>query len=63
MCIVIPLAYRERLVMPKLIINAGGDEFFLPDDNYYFWDDIPSQKYLRLVKCEALAGISELLES
>jgi PhoPQ-activated pathogenicity-related protein len=35
--------------MPKLVINTGGDEFFLPDDNYYFWDDLPEPKFLRLV--------------
>ena len=22
--------------MPKLIVSTGGDEFFLPDDSYYY---------------------------
>lgn len=35
--------------MPKLVINAGGDEFFLPDDNHYFWDDLVGPKYFRYV--------------
>ena len=33
--------------MPKFLINTGGDEFFLPDDNHYFWDDLPGEKFLR----------------
>ncbi len=37
------------MTMPKLVVNSGGDEFFLPDDNYYFWDDLPGKKFLRLV--------------
>lgn len=40
-------AYLERLTMPKLLINTGGDEFFLPDDNHYFWNDLPDDKYVR----------------
>lgn len=35
------------MTMPKLLINAGGDEFFMPDDNHYFWDDLPGPKYFR----------------
>ena len=27
-----PYEYRERFVMPKLIISSTGDEFFMPDD-------------------------------
>lgn len=38
--------------MPKLIITTGGDEFFLPDDSYYFWDSLLGEKHLRLVKIE-----------
>ena len=40
-------AYLDRLTMPKLLINSGGDEFFLPDDNHYFWNDLPGEKFLR----------------
>ena len=42
-------AYVDRLVMPKLVIHAGGDEFFLPDDSYYFWDALQGEKYIRYV--------------
>lgn len=41
------LAYLDRLTMPKYLINSGGDEFFMPDDNHYFWDDLPNDKYFR----------------
>ena len=40
-------AYVDRLTMPKLLINTGGDEFFLPDDNHYFWNDLPGEKFVR----------------
>nr|XP_054762652.1 autocrine proliferation repressor protein A-like [Lytechinus pictus] len=46
--IVDPLAYKDRLTMPKLIITAGSDEFFLPDDSYYYFDLIPEPKFLRI---------------
>jgi PhoPQ-activated pathogenicity-related protein len=32
--------YRERLRMPKVIISSTGDEFFMPDDSYNFFDDL-----------------------
>ena len=27
--------------VPKLVINAGNDEFFLPDDDHIWWDALP----------------------
>jgi PhoPQ-activated pathogenicity-related protein len=44
-----PYSYRERLTMPKLILNACGDQFFLPDSSQFYFDDLPSPKYLRYV--------------
>ena len=41
------LAYVSRLTMPKLLITTGGDEFFLPDDSYNFWDSLRGEKHLR----------------
>ena len=29
-------AYRDKLVMPKLVINCGNDEFF-NNDNARYW--------------------------
>ena len=36
-----PYEYRDRFVMPKLIISSTGDEFFMPDDrNGYFTNSL-----------------------
>ena len=47
--IVEPYEYRERLTMPKLMINATGDQFFLPDSHRFFFDDLTGPKYVRYV--------------
>jgi len=47
--IVDPYAYKERLTMPKVIISACGDEFFLPDDSHYFFDDMQGPTYMMLL--------------
>ncbi|KAG5853646.1 hypothetical protein ANANG_G00028200 [Anguilla anguilla] len=45
-----PLAYSERYRMkPKLIISTGGDEFFLPDDSRYYYQQLPGEKHLRVL--------------
>ena len=44
-----PHYYRHRLTMPKFIINATGDQFFLPDSSKFYWDDLRGEKYLRYV--------------
>ncbi|MEZ6137844.1 MAG: PhoPQ-activated pathogenicity-related family protein [Pirellulaceae bacterium] len=44
-----PYSYRNRLVMPKLILNAVGDQFFLPDSSQYYWDALVGEKHLRYV--------------
>ena len=44
-----PYEYRQRLTMPKFIINAGGDQFFLPDSSQFYFNDLPGVKYLRYV--------------
>jgi PhoPQ-activated pathogenicity-related protein len=36
---------REYLDMPKLVIKAGNDEFFMFDDTQFFFDDLPGVKY------------------
>lgn len=44
-----PFAYRDRLTMPKLLMNACGDQFFLPDSSQFYFDDLPGPKYLRYI--------------
>lgn len=47
--IVDPYLYRDRFTMPKFILNAAGDEYFLPDTTRYFIDDLPGLTRLRIV--------------
>lgn len=47
--IVEPYEYRERLTMPKLLLNATGDQFFLPDSHRFYFDDLKGPKYVRYV--------------
>jgi PhoPQ-activated pathogenicity-related protein len=49
MKIVEPYEYRDRLTMPKLIINSAGDDFFLPDSSQFYWDGLKGEKHLRYV--------------
>jgi PhoPQ-activated pathogenicity-related protein len=44
-----PFEYRDRLTMPKLLLNAAGDQFFLPDSAQFYFDELPGVKYLRYV--------------
>jgi PhoPQ-activated pathogenicity-related protein len=44
-----PLAYRDRLTLPKLLINACGDQFFVPDSSRLYFDQLPGVKYLRYI--------------
>ena len=44
-----PFQYRERFTMPKFLINAADDQFFLPDSSQFYWDQLPGEKYLRYV--------------
>jgi len=44
-----PYYYRHRLTKPKLIVNASGDQFFLPDSSQFYWNELDGPKYLRYV--------------
>ncbi len=44
-----PYEYRDRLTMPKYIVNAAGDQFFLPDSSQFYWNDLLGEKHLRYV--------------
>ena len=44
-----PFEYRTRFTMPKLMLNATGDQFFLPDSSQFYFDQLPGEKYIRYV--------------
>ncbi|HEV2988721.1 MAG TPA: PhoPQ-activated pathogenicity-related family protein [Candidatus Angelobacter sp.] len=44
-----PYEYRDRLTLPKYIINSAGDQYFLPDSSRFYFDDLLGEKYLRYV--------------
>jgi PhoPQ-activated pathogenicity-related protein len=44
-----PYSYRARLTMPKYMINAAGDQFFLPDSSQFYFQDLKGEKYLRYI--------------
>jgi PhoPQ-activated pathogenicity-related protein len=44
-----PYEYRDRLTLPKLILNAAGDQFFLPDSSRFYFDALRGEKHLRYV--------------
>ncbi len=44
-----PYTYRDRLTMPKFVVNSTGDQYFLPDSSRFYFDDLPGEKYLRYV--------------
>ena len=44
-----PYQYRDRLTMPKYMVNASGDQFFLPDSSRFYFDDLRGEKLLRYV--------------
>lgn len=44
-----PYVYRDRYKMPKLVLNAAGDQFFTPDSSRFYYHDLPGEKLLRYV--------------
>ena len=44
-----PFEYRSRYTMPKYIINATGDQFFVSDSSQFYYNELPGPKYLRYV--------------
>jgi PhoPQ-activated pathogenicity-related protein len=47
--VVDPYLYRDRLTMPKFLLNSAGDQYFLPDTTRYYLDDLPGVTRLRCV--------------
>ncbi|CAM3431337.1 PhoPQ-activated pathogenicity-related family protein [Paracidovorax anthurii] len=40
---------HERLQVPKYIVNASGDDFFVPDGSHFYYGKLPGIKSLRMV--------------
>ena len=36
--------------MPKFMVNASGDQIFLPDNSHQYFSQIPGEKYVRYVE-------------
>ena len=47
--IVDPYEYRQRYTAPKYLVNASGDQFFLPDSSMFYFDDLIGESHLRYV--------------
>ncbi|MBI4583530.1 MAG: hypothetical protein HY717_05870 [Planctomycetes bacterium] len=47
--IIDPFEYRERLTLPKYLVNSADDQFFVPDSAQFYFKDLPGPKYLRYV--------------
>ena len=39
--IVDPFEHRDKLIMPKLVVNCAHDEFFNLDNSRNWWDEMP----------------------
>jgi len=44
-----PYAYRDRLTLPKYIVNSTGDQYFLPDSSQFYVGGLRGETYLRYV--------------
>ncbi|CAH1784681.1 unnamed protein product, partial [Owenia fusiformis] len=48
--IVDPYSYRSRLTMPKMVVQAAGDEFFRPDEPNFWFNDLIGPKYMWVIE-------------
>lgn len=54
--------YKNRLSIPKYIINASGDDFYVPDNSRFYYDQLQGVKSLRVVPNSDHAGIINIAE-
>jgi PhoPQ-activated pathogenicity-related protein len=47
--IIDPISYNEALTMPHLILNATGDEFFIPNASEFYIYELPAEVLQRIV--------------
>lgn len=62
-----PLSYLNsdlsaRLDIEKYIINASGDDFYVPDNSHFYYDQLPGSKSLRVVPNSSHNGILSVAE-
>jgi len=61
-----PFVYRERYTFPTLVIDSTGDEFFMPDDNWYWWNQsFPGEMHLLMVhnaEHSLVTGLPEVVQ-
>lgn len=55
--------YKSRLAIPKYIVNASGDDFFVPDNTRFYYDNLPGRKSLRVVPNMDHYTIPQIAES
>ncbi len=64
MDIVEPYEYRDRLQLPKFLLNSTGDQFFLPDSWKFYWDELSGEKHVRYVpNSDHSMGGTDVIES
>lgn len=71
MQIVDPFSYLNRLTMPKFIMNAGNDQFFVPDSSKFYWNELEGPKWIRympnaghgLIHEEAYASLASFYQA
>lgn len=44
-----PYSFVDELDIPKLLINAAGDQFFQPDSWEFYWNDLKGEKHIQYV--------------
>ncbi|CNH91121.1 phop/Q-regulated protein PqaA [Yersinia kristensenii] len=54
--------YQSRLSIPKYIINASGDDFYVPDNTDFYYDKLPGEKVLRVAPNSSHYGIKAFSE-
>jgi PhoPQ-activated pathogenicity-related protein len=52
---------HERLQAPKYIVNASGDDFFVPDGSHFYYGRLPGIKSLRMVPNSSHYGIRSVI--
>lgn len=55
--------YGVQLAIPKYIINASSDDFFVPDSAKFYFDALPGKKMLRVAPNASHYGIQAFVEN